>query len=298
MGVPSAFSWSASRHSTFDACRRRYYYAYYAAREDPEIKRLKALSALPMWAGSIVHETIEGFLRTNNALPSGEGRRHLAERAVNKDMVAQWHESQDGSNGFRLFEHEYEIPVEHEDKRIAVTIVRRALRNFFGSHTLHEALAAGRARWLSLEDLVSFMLDDVKVLLRMDLAYRRTDGKVVIADWKTGRGEARFGHIQVAGYALYAAEMGWVERPEDIETRLVYLTLRRTVGSRVDEKSLVRARDFIRRSSDAMRTLLVDPDNDVAREEDFPRVDRPQVCRRCNFRRLCFPRSNGEPAAQ
>jgi hypothetical protein len=280
LGVPSAFSWSASRHSTFDACRRRYYYAYYAAREDPEIKRLKALSALPMWAGSIVHETIEGFLRANDALPAVESRKRLAE------------ESQSGSNGFRLFEHEYEIPVAHEDKRIAVTIVRRALRNFFGSRTLHEALATGRARWLSLEDLVSFALDDVKVLLRMDLAYRRTDGKVVIGDWKTGRGEARFGHIQVAGYALYAAEMGWVERPEDIETRLVYLTLRRTVGSRVDNKSLVRARDFIRRSSDAMRALLVDPDNDVAREEDFPRVDRPQVCRRCNFRRLCFPRTN------
>jgi hypothetical protein len=27
----------------------------------------------------------------------------------------------------------------------------------------------------------------------------------------------------------------------------------------------------------------------LARLEDFPMIDRPQVCRRCNFRRLCFP---------
>ena len=26
------------------------------------------------------------------------------------------------------------------------------------------------------------------------------------------------------------------------------------------------------------------------RAEDFPRIDRPRVCRRCSFRRLCWPR--------
>ncbi len=39
-----------------------------------------------------------------------------------------------------------------------------------------------------------------------------------------------------------------------------------------------------------MRALLVDPVGNLARLEDFPMCDRPQVCRRCNFRRLCFPR--------
>ena len=35
--------------------------------------------------------------------------------------------------------------------------------------------------------------------------------------------------------------------------------------------------------------LLLDPLQNLARLEDFPMIDRPQVCRRCNFRRLCFP---------
>src|SRR5206468_232672 len=81
--VENPFSWSASRHDTFATCRRRYYYSYYAAPEDPEIKRLKKLSALPLWAGSVVHETIETFLRSHDALPSPEERSE--ERRVGKE---------------------------------------------------------------------------------------------------------------------------------------------------------------------------------------------------------------------
>ena len=44
---------------------------------------------------------------------------------------------------FRLFEHEYEVPVEQEDKRLAVNIVMRSLKHFFKSETLVRALSAG-----------------------------------------------------------------------------------------------------------------------------------------------------------
>ena len=44
-----------------------------------------------------------------------------------------------------------------------------------------------------------------------------------------------------------------------------------------------------------MKALLLDPTVNLARLEDFPMVDRPQVCRRCNFRRLCFPRAGEVP---
>ena len=44
-----------------------------------------------------------------------------------------------------------------------------------------------------------------------------------------------------------------------------------------------------------MRALLVDPEGNLARIDDFPMIDRPRVCRRCNFRRLCFPRAEPFP---
>ena len=208
MDNPNPFSWSVSRHDTFASCRRRYFYSYYASNEDPEIKRLKKLSALPMWAGNVVHQTIETFLKTRDALPSPEEQEALIRATVHGDMLSHWRESETGTTGFRLFEHEYLTPVEQEDKRIVVNTVMRSLRAFFRSDTLREVLAVGRERWLTVEDLVSFEVGDATVFLRMDLAYRNREGRVVIVDWKTGRGEGRFSEVQLAGYALYAARAG------------------------------------------------------------------------------------------
>jgi hypothetical protein len=289
--VGHEFSWSVSRHDSFASCRRRYYYAYYGAQEDPEIQRLKRLSALPLWAGSVVHETIEGLLKERDTLPSETEQAAIVQAAVHERMLADWRESESGPLGFRLFEHEYAVPIEQEDKKIAVGIVRRSLRYFFRSPTLRDALAAGRRNWLSVEDLASFSVDGTTVYLRMDLAYRRPDGVVVIVDWKTGRNEGRFNEVQLAGYALYAAQQGWAAGPEDIETELAYLAVPRHARRRVDGRTIDHARAFIAKSAAAMKALLVDPLANLARLEDFPMVDRPQLCRRCNFRRLCFPRA-------
>jgi len=288
--VEGEFSWSVSRHDTFATCRRRYYYSYYAALEDPEVRRLKRLSALPLWAGNVVHETIETFLKEHDALPLPEAREALVHAAVHDRMASEWHESEAGSERFRLFEHEYGVEVSADDKKIAVGTVMRSLRHFFRSPSLQDAFAAGRERWLSVEDLASFGVDGVTVLLRMDLAFRDVENRVVIVDWKTGQREGRFSEVQLAGYALYAAEQGWVRSPDELRTELAYLAVPRYVRRRIADTQLQRARDFVRRSAESMRALLVDVEANRARIEDFPMIDRPRVCRRCNFRRLCFPR--------
>ena len=289
--MENEFSWSVSRHDAFARCRRRYFYSYYEANENPEVQRLKKLSALPLWAGSVVHETIETLLKTRDAVPSPDEQEALIRAAVHGQMLTDWRESEAGSVRFRLFEHEYQVPVEPEDKKIVVGTVMRSLRNFFKSPILAEAYAAGRERWLSVEDLVSFSVGGVPVFLRMDLAFRAGDGRVIIVDWKTGRGEGKFSEVQVAGYALYAAEQGWAA-PEDIQTELAYIAIPRYVRRSVDRRKLDHARAFIAKSATNMKALLLDPLANLGRLEDFPMIDRPQVCRRCNFRRLCFPRAD------
>ena len=292
------FSWSVSRHDTFASCKRRYFYSYYASEDDPEIRRLKKLSALPLWAGSVVHETIEAFLKARDTLPSPTEQEALIKAAVHGQMLSDWRDSEAGSLRFRLFEHEYEVQVDAEDKKIVVGIVMRSLRNFFKSPVLAEALAVGRGQWLTVEDLISFDVDGVPVFLRMDLAFRDQAGRVVIVDWKTGRGEGRFSEVQVAGYALYASEQGWVQSPEEIQTELAYLAIPRYVRRAVDRKKVDHLRRFIQKSATTMRGLLLDPVANLARLEDFPMVDRPQMCRRCNYRKLCFPRTeDAVPAA-
>lgn len=283
------FSWSVSRHDCFQTCRRRYFYSYYASIDDPEIYRLKKLSALPLWAGSVVHETIEGFLKTRDEVPPPEECDALIRSVVHNQMLSQWRESEAGSLRFRLFEHEYQTPVDPEDKKILVGTVMRSLRNFFKSPTLASAFAVGRDQWLTVEDLVSFNVGSAPVFLRMDLAYREPSGRVVIVDWKTGRGEGRFNEVQLAGYALYAAEQGWAASPEEIVTELAYLAVPKYVRRSVDARRLDAARNFIERSATRMKALLLDPLLNLAQIENFPMIDKPRVCRRCNFRSLCFP---------
>ena len=41
-----------------------------------------------------------------------------------------------------------------------------------------------------------------------------------------------------------------------------------------------------------MKALLLDPLANLGRLEDFAMIERPTICRRCNFRRLCFPRAD------
>jgi len=292
--VAHEFSWSVSRHDTFSSCARKYFYSYYVSQDDPEVQRLKKLSALPLWAGSVVHETIENLLKTRDTLPSETEQQAIVHATVHERLLSDWRASESGPGSdegelrFRLFEHEYRTPVEPEDKKIVVGTVMRSLRNFFNSPVLEEALAVGRSQWLTIEDLVSFDVGGVPVFLRMDLAFRDRAGRVVIVDWKTG-GEGRFNEIQLAGYALYAAHQGWVANAEEIETELAYLAIPRYVRRSVDSRKLEHARAFIEKSAGRMKALLIDPLINAGRLEDFAMIDRPQVCRRCNYRRLCFP---------
>lgn len=285
-----AFAWSASRHDTFATCMRKYYYSYYGILDDPEVQRLKQLSALALWAGSVVHETIEDFLRANDSVPEPAVQEALIRSVVHDRMLREWRQSEGGTDGFRLFEHEYEQPIEQEDKKILVGIVQRSMRNFFRSPVLKEAFKVSRKSWLSMEELISFHVGDVPVFLRMDLAFRDERDRVRIVDWKTGRGVGKFNHLQVAGYALYAAEKGWAKDATEISTELAYLIWPKYVRKDVTQPVLDTARGFVTRSAKTMRALLHDPEQNGARIEDFPRVDKPVICRRCNFRRLCFPR--------
>ena len=287
------FSWSVSRHDTFNSCRRKYFYSYYLAPDDPEIHRLKKLSALPLWAGSVVHEIIEGILKTRDTMPSETEQQAIVHAAVHGASSAIG-ASRGGPRAktaccASAFSSTNTPPPSTRKTRRSWSHVMRSLRNFFRSPVLQEALAVGRSQWLTVEDLVSFDVGGVPVFLRMDLAFRDAQGRVVIVDWKTGRGEGRFNEIQLAGYALYAARQGWVTPAEEIQTELAYLAIPRYVRRSVDARKLDHARAFIEKSAERMKALLVDPALNLGRIEDFAMIDRPQLCRRCNFRRLCFP---------
>jgi hypothetical protein len=79
-------------------------------------------------------------------------------------------------------------------------------------------------------------------------------------------------------------------------TELAYLAVPRYVRRSVDRAKLAHARSFIAKSAGTMKSLLLDSLANVGRLEDFAMIEKPRVCRRCNYRRLCFPRTE-EPRA-
>jgi ATP-dependent helicase/DNAse subunit B len=95
---PPPFSWSLSRHETFMSCRRRYYYSYYGAYEDAEVARLKRLSALPLWAGHVVHDALERLLKERDELPSATEQEAIVQAAVHEHMLRDWRESESGGD--------------------------------------------------------------------------------------------------------------------------------------------------------------------------------------------------------
>ena len=104
----------------------------------------------------------------------------------------------------------------------------------------------------------------------------------------------------MAGYALYATEQGWVSSAEEIDTELNYLVIPRAVRRRTvtQKTSWITLEDSSSKSAGDMKTLLLDPAANVGRIEDFPMVDRPWACKRCNFRKLCFPKTGASDPAK
>ena len=96
----------------------------------------------------------------------------------------------------------------------------------------------------------------------------------MIVDWKTGRGEGRFNEVQVAGYALYATEKGWVGDPEEISTELNYLVIPRATRRAVTKAKIESVRGFIERSARDMKALLLDPVENRRAARGLP-DDRP-----------------------
>ena len=141
-------------------------------------------------------------------------------------------------------------------------------------------------RWLEVESLASFLLDGVKVYVKLDVAIRDDDGHVLIVDWKTGRAPDPDHSMQVATYALYAAER-FGGKPSDVTTRLAHLATGSSEDVRLGSQALDAALSRIRASIRDMRQLLADVERNQADEADFPPVDEPRICRRCNFRRVC-----------
>jgi hypothetical protein len=310
----NTFSWSTNRSNLFRECKRKYYLNYYGYWEGwdsssdervQQIYLLKKLQNRHMWIGTLVHESIERvlkYLRSDRVLEEDE----VVDQMVNR-MREEFDDSRRGKyrldpkNTLGLTEHEYGEQIDDPEwVRIREKGVR-CLRNFFSSDTYRFLRSSAPEEWLAVEGDVSgggavadsFEMGDLTVWLKLDLAFRRADGEVEIVDWKTGKSDPDFRQLYCYGY--YAWKV-WGEDPSDITLTIEKLSSEERHQEPFSFDKLTSLEDTVKDDVVDMKELLVEPEENRAREEDFPMVDNLNICRNCRFRKICYP--EGLPESQ
>ncbi len=300
--LANELTWSVSRDGLFRQCRRAYYYQYYgswggwesdASARTRQLYILKNLTSLPMWAGSIVHDTIAQALKrhaqTNEGVAAGAllaRARMMLRQGWIEAVGREWQKSPKKTNLFELYYGNGKNLPEAATEEVKDKVYG-CLQAFADSATLREILATPYLNWKPVDTLASFQLEGLKVWVAVDFAYTDPENQLRIIDWKTGGEQRESLEVQLACYALYASEE-WYTPLDKVRLLGVFLKDNARVSEYpVHADTLVNARSYILESSAAMRGLLRNPAANVAAEEDFPCCENERVCRRCNFREVC-----------
>jgi hypothetical protein len=296
------FSWSVSRDNVFLECPRQYYFQYYGywggwETDAPErVRRLYVLKQLKnraTWIGQVAHDCIKRSLdnlsRGIPVLPLDEilsiTRDRMRQDFRSSRAGAYW---ENPKNNCGLYEHEYNIDVPDERWREAAEQVDTCLRNFYESKSYEELQGLPRENLLEIERFSGFDLDGFEVIIKLDCATRESD-RIVVWDWKTGRTEQTGLSFQMACYAYYASNTYRVPI-RHIITRRFELLRDALYEETISERSVDELLSYIRGSIKDMQSLLDEPARNIAREERFAKVEKRDVCYRCNFLKVCEPR--------
>ena len=302
--LPNEFSWSFSRHEVFQACLKRYYFAYYASWggwEDSapartrELYLLKRLSTRQQWAGHHAHLAIEFLLKQARRDPEGTLAATAEPHQIEK-MRREFRDSRAGT--YRadpvhlpgLFEHEYRLEVPAEEWKAVVDRVGTAIRTFLASDLWQVFRNLPDDAFLAVERRAHFLLGGLKIFAVPDLAIRR-EGRIELYDWKTGETDPEEHRTQLGVYALLAADR-WTAAPEEITATVFNPVLDRRATFRFTADDLETLREFIHDSADEMLFPLEDPETNAAGDGSaFDCTASEEPCKACPFLRAC-PRWN------
>lgn len=291
-------SWSISRDDTFRKCRRMYYFQYYgswggwldeADDRTRKIYMLKQLQTRQMWAGNKVHECIKNVIRKSNK----SDIKINVKQIIDKTMERMRHEFRSSKKGrylkepktCALFEHEYKIQLPDSEWKNNANHVIKCLNNFFDSDIFGLICELPDEQLLQVEDFSHFQYDDAKVYVVPDFAFYDEDD-IVIYDWKTGKEQTDDHKLQLACYGLYAMQQ-WNIKLEKIKTVEFYLSTGKQKENRMTDFKLGPIRQYIDNSIKAMKDILDDPQVNIANEDKFEFVENEQVCKYCNFSKVC-----------
>ncbi len=308
--LTNEFSWSWSRHRTFGECTRKYWLNHYgswggwdtdtAAPDVREAYIQKNLNNRPLWIGSVVHEAVEWVVREMRF-----GRYHDPKRVVERFERHARRQLDDSQRGLYRVNpkkfpgfgaHYYNEASDPDDWQEAVSDIGALIGNVF-DNPVFLRLAQVPDRIRESEKLMRVRIDDVPVWVSLDVLVEDGQGGFVVVDWKTGRhhDSSRI-EGQLGVYAAYVMSRYFnvnptSEGPKPVDKlKTMYANLRKGTQEvfTIGEEGLERTLNTIRDSSTSMLERLIDPPNNTAREQDFPKLpEGDPVCATCFYRRSC-----------
>jgi hypothetical protein len=293
------FSWSKSRDEVFQACPRQYYFNYYAywggwEQNAPERTRqiyvLKNLKNRYMWRGDAVHQCIKHTLKNLQRGISVLDVDEIISITINK-MRDDFRSSRNKRylmypKSCALFEHEYDVDLPDDEWKKVAEEVEQCLRNFYGSETFDLLKDLPQEKWLEVENFSYFYLDDIKIWAVLDCSFQTDDG-VTIIDWKTGRTTSKDISLQLSCYAMYCQDR-WGIKPENIRLIEYNLLSDQKAEFNITESEIKDTTSYIKGSVADMKSLLLDVDNNVPKDEKFfKKIEDARIRDRCNFKKIC-----------
>jgi hypothetical protein len=185
-----------------------------------------------------------------------------------------------------LFEHEYDVDLSDVEWKKVAEAVEQCLRNFYGSEMFALLRDLPQEKWLEVENFSFFYLDDVKIWAVLDCSFQ-TDNGITIIDWKTGKTTSKDISLQLSCYAMYCQDR-WGIQPENI--RLIEYNLLSDLKTEftITEGQIKDTKSYIKGSVADMKSLLLDVDNNVPKDEKFfKKIEDDRIRDKCNFKKIC-----------
>lgn len=301
-------AWSYSSYSSFNRCKRQYFYsnefAHHSARKIP-LKReayfLKQLTPATFWPGKLAEAAIEDVLIKDH--PHGDRipkklydyAAKLAERQMTFSLAGEFRrvvKSKIGREYFRLMEHEYGM----DDSGLlesAIDDIRVCFEHYPTVQlkdlgvSLNELLLSRASKQCQV--LIPTRLFDTAVQCNLDCRIEYGP-KLIVIDWKVSKTSASDFSKQLLTYGLVVSRTKEGLR-RGLNNILVYeinLFTGKVTRYPLDEMTIAETEDFIFDSMKMIERITEGRNRNDLDPEDFPPCENLRVCEFCKFQKICM----------
>lgn len=285
----SVLGWSVSRYEKFTACKRQYWYDYYARKWDRDVPHarldaLRSLTSTPLEIGNLVHDAIATQLhRMKNQAPLKDPSEVVKYAGYLVDRSLQQKTFLEVYYGIRK-----EIDENDLKERVGT-----CLKSFFESpwyEWLRDDAAHRRSEWvIEPNDFGEMRIDGLKAYCKVDFLIPGPAGDLFVLDWKTGRMDAEKHRRQMTGYVAYAQDIFGVTA-ELVKPVVIYLGAGyEEMESRFGQGEIDEFAQVVRAQTQEMYAYCEDAQENIPKEKQVFEPNLRRMCAYCNYQELCAP---------